>query len=74
MTLLGYAADAAVIATYAVLALTGRSRAFHWANALGCFPVAYTEIAAGAHVALILTAFFGLVGWVGVFSRKALTA
>lgn len=67
---LAYAADGAVVATYLSLVRTGRARAFHWANALGCLPLIAVEIGAHAFAPLVLTAFFGLGGWYGVLKGK----
>lgn len=39
---------------------------FHWSNALGCFPIIAVEVLTGAWPALILTAAFGVIGWLGV--------
>lgn len=67
LTVLGYLANAWVIVTYSVLTLTGRhARAFHAANAIGCVPVIAGEVLVGAYVPLVLTAFFGVMGWVGL--------
>lgn len=66
---LAYAADAAVLGAYALTARGRPVRWFHWANAIGCFPIIASEIVVGAWPALILTAAFGAVGWLGVLSR-----
>ena len=67
LSLLAYLADAIILLTYALTA-TGRWRSvtFHLANALGCFPIIAIEVVAGAWPALVLTAAFGIIGWVGV--------
>lgn len=63
---LGYVADVAILGTYALLARTGKARPFHWANALGVFPVAAVEVVAHAWPVMPLTLTFGVLGWVGV--------
>ena len=67
--LAGYIADAWVILAYGYLARTSEVRPFHYANAVGCFPVMGTEIVVGAWVPLVLTAFFGALGWYGLISK-----
>lgn len=69
LTALAYLADVAVLGTYAMVARGGSVRPFHWANALGCFPIIGVEIVAGAWPPLVLTATFGALGWVGVVKR-----
>lgn len=62
-----YGASVAIAVTYlAVIARRVPIVAFHWANALGCFPIIASEIADGAGPPLILTVLFGLAGWLGV--------
>lgn len=69
LTAVAYLADASILATY-YLTTRGRSiRWFHWANAIGCFPIIATEIVVGAWPALVLTAAFGAIGWSGVLRR-----
>lgn len=63
---LAWASTVAVLSTYAYLARTGRPLAFHWANALGCWPVMFIEINTGAWQPLALTATFGALGFVGI--------
>lgn len=70
ITALGYLADACVLATYFFLARTGRPRAFHWANAIGCVPIIIGEVALGAYVPLVLTVTFGVLGWFGVWTTR----
>lgn len=67
---LGYTVDAWIIITYLILALKGSARPFHWANAFGCFPVLLGEIVLGAYVPMVLTAFFGMIGWVGLWATR----
>lgn len=69
VTLVGYCADLWIVATYLLLARTGRERPFHWANAVGCVPIIATEVAVGAWVPLVLTVAFGAFGWIGVLRK-----
>lgn len=68
--LLAYLADVAICFTYLRLARTERARPFHWANAVGCVPIIVTELLLHAYAPLILTAFFGAVGIVGLTRIK----
>lgn len=61
-----YVASALIVVAYLRLASTGASRAFHWANALGCMPIHVSEAATHARPAMVLTSFFGAAGWYGV--------
>lgn len=68
--LLAYLADVAICITYFALARSGKARPFHWANAIGCVPIIVTELVLHAYAPLILTAFFGAVGIVGLTRDK----
>lgn len=70
MTLVAYLADAWVLATYLLTARGRPARWFHWANAVGAGPIAYTEVVTGAFAALVLTVTFGLIGAYGVLWRR----
>lgn len=71
LTLVAYAADAAILGTYAVMASGRRSPfPFHCANAIGAPPIVATEIAARAWPALVLTVAFGCIGWVGMLTHR----
>lgn len=73
LTLAGYVSDAAVMLSYLVLALSStrqHARAFHWVNALAAPPVIAGEVLLGAYVPLVLTTFFGVAGWVGVWRTR----
>lgn len=65
-SLVGWAAVAWVLGTYAIMARTGRDRPFHWANALGCFPLIILNAGAGLWFAVVLNATFGVLGWVAL--------
>lgn len=69
VTLVGYLADAWILGAYAMLARKGRAAPFHWANALGCLPIIATELAVDAYVPMVLTATFGVIGWLGILHR-----
>lgn len=63
-----YATQLWVMATYLLLALRGRERAFHWANGVGgATLIAATLLTTGWSRLLALTVFFTVVGWVGVW-------
>jgi hypothetical protein len=70
ITALGFVADAWVIVAYAYLVRTMRVRPFHWANAVGCLPILGTEIVVRAWAPLILTVFFGALGWYGLIKGR----
>jgi hypothetical protein len=70
LSLLSYTADLAIIGTYFLLARTGKVRAFHWANALGCFPLLAGEVIVRAWPVFPVTAFFGLAGWYGLWVER----
>ena len=66
-------ANAVIIACYFNLATDPSKesrRSFHWANALGCFPVLAVEFMTGAWSVVPLTACFGIIGWIGVFRGR----
>ena len=72
LDLTGYAADAAILGTYALIARRpGLVRWFHWANAIGAVPVCAVELASTPvpWAAFVLTASFGAIGWIGVLHR-----
>lgn len=71
LSVLGYASTAWILLTYGVLARTGKVRAFHLANAVGCVPIGIGEVLLGAYVPLVLTASFGALGWLGLFKGRA---
>jgi hypothetical protein len=66
VTILGFMADAWILSTYALLAHKKIAKPFHWANAIGCFPLIVGEIVVHAWPPLVLTVSFGALGWVGV--------
>jgi hypothetical protein len=70
LSALAYTADAVILGTYFVMARWNRPRAFHWANALGCFPLLVVEIRAALYEPLVLTAAFGAIGWLGVWRTR----
>lgn len=66
LTIVAYLADVAILVAH-FLTTRGRPvRWFHWANAIGCFPVIGSEVVVGAWPPLVLTASFGVIGWAGV--------
>lgn len=70
VNLLGYIATAAILGTYAWLVgfePSPKLRPFHLANALGALPIAVGEVLGRAYPALILTASFGVIGWLGLY-------
>lgn len=68
---LAYIADAVILGSYAVaVAKSNRIGWFHWANGVGAIPIAVTEVAVHAWPALILTAAFGVIGWIGALSPR----
>lgn len=73
LSLLGYASDAWVLGTYALLAHTGRHvRALHYANAFGAAPLLAAEAYAGLWQVMVLTGSFCALGWLGLWqTRKA---
>lgn len=69
MTLLefvAYLADAWILAAYARSVIRQDARPFHWANAVGCLPIIGVEVITEAWPALVLTAFFGVIGIAGL--------
>lgn len=66
LTAVAYLADAVILGSYGFLARTGRSRPFHWANAVGCVPLLAVEVVAHAWPPLVLTAAFGAIGLAGL--------
>jgi len=73
IAVVAYAADAAILGTYAFMAVRGRPTPFHWANALGAVPLIAVEISAHAWPVVPVTASFGLIGWYGVLTTKRQT-
>lgn len=71
LTVLGYLADLWILATYALLARTGRPRAFHCANAIGCIPLLTAEALTHLWPVMLLTGAFGAIGWVGLIQDRA---
>jgi len=67
---LGYLADVWILGTYALLARYGRTRPFHWANAIGCIPLLAAEGLAGLWQVMVLTGTFGVIGWLGVWKTR----
>lgn len=66
VNVLAYIADVWILATY-YLTTRGRPvRWFHLANAIGCLPIIAVETWVGAWPALVLTAAFGLIGFMGL--------
>lgn len=63
---LGYCADVALAASYAIAVRTGWQRPFHWANALGAIPLVLAEARGHVWPAVITSGMFGVLGWVGV--------
>ena len=63
---LGWVAVSWVLGTYALMARTGRARPFHWANALGCFPLIVLNASAGLWFAVVLNGTFGVLGWLAL--------
>ena len=71
LTALAYAADVAILGTYFSSIRNPRTvRRFHWANAVGMFPLIGVEAVTGAWPAVVLTAAFGVIGWVGVVGGR----
>lgn len=70
LSLLAYASDVAVLATYGILVRGGKRRPMHWANAVGCVPIAATEIIGHVYPPLVLTLAFGVLGIVGLLTDK----
>ena len=66
---LGYIADVWILGTYALLSRTGKARPFHWANAVGCFPLLLAEYYAGLWQVMVLTGTFGALGWLGLWNN-----
>ena len=62
LAIVGWAGTLWVLAAYAYSARTGRARAFHWANALGCLLCGAANFAVGAWPALALNLAFGAIG------------
>lgn len=67
---LGFAADAWILVTYAILAHTGAAKKFHVANAFGCIPLIVGEVMVGAWAPLVLTTAFGFLGWMGMLRTE----
>lgn len=61
-----YAADAAILGSYAYLTRTGKAWWFHAANAVGFVPLMLIEVLAHAWPVLPITVTFGLLGAYGV--------
>lgn len=68
ISIIAFAASAAILVAYA----SGNVRRLHQANALGCFPIIISEIVVGAYPALVLTAAFGVIGWVALWRDRRL--
>lgn len=68
--LLGYAADVAILGTYAWLTHRGSARPFHWANALGCVPLLVAEVGARLWQVVVITGTFGALGAVGAWKER----
>jgi hypothetical protein len=68
---LGYASDAWVLITYALVARFGRNaRVMHYANALGAPPLIVAEIRGGLWQVLVLTGSFCALGWLGLWHTR----
>jgi hypothetical protein len=66
-TTIAYITDAAILATYAWLAVRGNVLPFHWANALGGpVLIAATILTVGWQPLLVLTLAFTVMGWYGL--------
>lgn len=70
LSLVALAANVWILATYALLARTGRERPFHWANAIGCLPLLAVELVTGAWSIVPLSLTFGVLGLVGVMKKE----
>lgn len=69
-------ASVIIVAGYFRLSVQRKPRMFHWANAVGCVPIIIQNYQARVWAALLLTTFFGVIGWMGLYvswsdARKA---
>lgn len=72
LAILCYMADVAILSTYFLTARNPKNvRWFNWANAIGCIPLILLEVGVGLWQPVILTGFFGIIGWYGlIYDRK----
>lgn len=76
LTILAYLADAAILGTYALIALAPEGKYGRWfdlANGLGAPPLIVIEVAAHAWPVLPITVTFGVLGWLGVWAKGSRT-
>lgn len=69
LQLAGYVADVFILASYLYLAKTTNARPYHWVNAITAFPLLALEIQAGLWQLVLLTGFYGVIAWYGLWQE-----
>lgn len=61
-------ATAVILGTYAGMQRGYSSRAFDWANAIGCVPLVAMDLIVGAVPAAVISVCFGAIAWYGILA------